>query len=175
MLLEDLLNELQWGSNIQKQDNQYYVELEHWSPLGEDVIDVIWFKEKTVESFLEALEEYKENIQERYMEDAELYIAERPRGTEEFSAKELIEDAEDKIKEFEEYYSKALQIVKGQKFDTYTITAHPYATQYGSILVPCDCKDVAKYIVDNWESIKFGEPELDYFGTDFESDFESLF
>ena len=168
MLLQDLLNELEWNYSIQKQDDQYYVELEHWSPLGEDVIDVIWFDEKTVDSFLNGLEEYKENIRDRYMEDAELFIAEKPRGTEGFSAKELIEDAEDKIKEFEEYYSKALQIVKGQKFDTYTVTAFPYATQYGTISVPIDCVDVDKYVKENWDSIKFDDPELDYSGTYFE-------
>lgn len=102
-----------WGcSKVQKQDGRFYVELEHWSPLGEDVIDCIWFEEKTIESYLKALKEYQENIRQRYEEDAELYISERPRGTEHFSAKELVYDIDHKVEEFNDYVEQAEKLYK---------------------------------------------------------------
>lgn len=52
----------------------------------------------------------------------------------------------------------------------YTVTAYPYAIQYGTILVPDDVapEDTATYIENNWNEIRFRKPELDYEGTDFE-------
>lgn len=48
------------------------------------------------------------------------------------------------------------------------VTAYPYAVQYGEIEVPNDVTDVKKYIIENWGSIEFDEPNLDYKGTDFD-------
>ena len=49
-----------------------------------------------------------------------------------------------------------------------TITAYPYATVFGEIEIPEGVDDVKKYVVDHWDDIEFGEPDLDYGGTDFE-------
>ena len=48
------------------------------------------------------------------------------------------------------------------------ITATPYATQYGTIEVPDDLpeEDYKKYVTEHFDDIKFGEPDLDYAGTD---------
>lgn len=53
------------------------------------------------------------------------------------------------------------------------ITAYPYATQYGELKVPKDLNEEEKrqYISEHWNEISFGEPDLDYCGTDF--DFET--
>ena len=52
------------------------------------------------------------------------------------------------------------------------VTAFPYAVQYGDIKVPDNLKDneIKQYIQDHWNDIKFGKPDLDYCGTDFEID-----
>ena len=53
------------------------------------------------------------------------------------------------------------------------ITAYPYAIQYGNLKVPKDLNEEEKrqYINEHWNEISFGEPDLDYCGTDF--DFET--
>lgn len=50
------------------------------------------------------------------------------------------------------------------------ITAYPYAIQYGTLEMPDDIeRDFREeYITEHWSEIKFGEPELDYAGTDME-------
>ena len=54
-----------------------------------------------------------------------------------------------------------------------TITAYPYAVQYGVLIGAPDDVD-EDYIREHWNSIKWGKPELDYFGTDFEFEEESV-
>ena len=49
-----------------------------------------------------------------------------------------------------------------------TVTAYPYATVWGEIDIPDDIEDVQQYVKDHWDEIEFGEPDLDYAGTDFE-------
>ena len=168
MDLKELLSKLDWDFNIQKQDNLYYVELEHFSPLGEDVIDVIWLADLSADSFIDGLEKYKTYIEERYEEDAELYIRERPNGTENFSARQLIQDVQDKTEQFEDYYLSAKRLVENDNHTTCTVTAYPCAIQNGKITVPTKCKNIRQYIEDNWDSIIFDEPELNYEGTDFD-------
>jgi len=53
------------------------------------------------------------------------------------------------------------------KKNLYWIVASPYATQYGTIVVP-DNVEPEEYIKEHWDEIDFDEPELDYAGTDFE-------
>ncbi len=53
-----------------------------------------------------------------------------------------------------------------------SITASPYATQYGELSVPKNLTGdgLREYVRNHWSEIPFGEPELDYVGTDFEID-----
>lgn len=53
-----------------------------------------------------------------------------------------------------------------------TITALPFATQYGTIEVPDGLSEEEErsYIEEHWGEIDFEEPELDYVGADFEVD-----
>lgn len=51
------------------------------------------------------------------------------------------------------------------------VTAYPYATQYGKIPIPDSVngeENIKAYVSDHWREIRFGEPDLDYSGTDFE-------
>ena len=51
------------------------------------------------------------------------------------------------------------------------VTVHPYATQYGTIGVPERCQteeEIRQFIDEHFDWIAFGEPDLDYKGTDFE-------
>ena len=77
---------------LYQQDGRYYIETEYCSNLGEDVVGVIWFDEKNEESLISALNKSLEDIYDRYDEDLELYIRERPRGTEHFTIRQLVED-----------------------------------------------------------------------------------
>ena len=108
MDLIKFVTDLSWSyCGGKRQDDQYYIELEHYSPLGEDVIDCIWFKEEKAESFLEGRKAYQEDAREKYLEDAELYIKERPKGTEGFSVRELIDDADGKTKQLDDFVEEA--------------------------------------------------------------------
>lgn len=78
---------------LYQQEGMYYIETEYCSDLGEDVIGKVWFDEKSAESLVDALNRTLEDIYDRYDEDLELYIKERPRGTELFSVRQLVEDA----------------------------------------------------------------------------------
>lgn len=54
------------------------------------------------------------------------------------------------------------------------VTAYPYATQTGSIPVPESVdsfEELRAYILEHFDEIDFGEPELDYAGTDIEFGF----
>ena len=58
---------------------------------------------------------------------------------------------------------------------TATITAYPYATQTGLLNIPDDITDPdarKEYIENHWDEIEFGEPDLDYCGTDFDIDID---
>lgn len=52
-----------------------------------------------------------------------------------------------------------------------TVEVHPYATQWGEIVVPEEYQtpdEIEQYISEYFDDIKFGTPDLDYEGTDFE-------
>ena len=55
---------------------------------------------------------------------------------------------------------------------TVSVTAYPYAVQNGEIDIPnnISSEKIQEYIRDHWNEIRFGDPELDYRGTDFEFD-----
>ncbi len=78
---------------LYQQEGMYYIETEYCSDLGEDVVGTVWFGEKSAESLVEALNRTLEDIYDWYDEDLELYIKERPRGTELFSVRQLVEDS----------------------------------------------------------------------------------
>ena len=51
---------------------------------------------------------------------------------------------------------------------TITVTAYPFATVYGTIDVPDGVEDVETYVSDHWDSIEFGNIDLDYCMCDYE-------
>lgn len=100
---------------LYQQDDRHYIETEYCSNLGEDVVGTVWFDEKSAESLIEALNKTLEDIYDRYDEDLELYIKERPRGTKLFSLRQLVEDAIWKVnfwqkfvQDVTEWYRKAI-------------------------------------------------------------------
>ena len=57
------------------------------------------------------------------------------------------------------------------------ITAYPYATVEGDIYVPKDINTKEKlnaYIREHFDDISFGTPDLDYAGTDFDTECEGI-
>lgn len=83
---------------LYQQDDKYYIETEYFSKLGEDVIGTIWFDELNSESLSEALKKSLDDIYAKYDEDLELYVRERPRGTENLRIRQLVDDADWKVK-----------------------------------------------------------------------------
>jgi hypothetical protein len=55
------------------------------------------------------------------------------------------------------------------------VTAHPYATQYGTIHVPDDTINPEKYIREHWDDIIFKAPDITYYGTDFDYEVDNTF
>ncbi len=49
-------------------------------------------------SLIEALKKSLDDIYDRYEEDLELYVKERPRGAENFTVRQLVDDADWKVK-----------------------------------------------------------------------------
>ena len=78
-------------NEVEKQDNDFYVELSQYTPCGEDWWETIWF-DGTDEGFIEA-------VRERYRdfdveEEAEVWIECRGKNGVPNSIRDLIEDAE---------------------------------------------------------------------------------
>ena len=96
-----------YGSyNIGKQDEQYYIEYEFYSDLGEDVVETIWF-DGTNEDFI--IEFSKNAYAFDPSEHAEMYIPIRGSdGVPNVSVRDLLEDA-DGIKETLINIAKELQ------------------------------------------------------------------
>ena len=78
-------------SEIKKRDNKYYVEINQYTPEGEDWWEVIWFN-GTDEGFVEAITERYNNFD--VDDEAEIYIEFRGKNGVPNSIKALIEDAE---------------------------------------------------------------------------------
>lgn len=100
---------------LYQQNGRYYIETEYFSDLGEDVVGTVWFDEKKAESLIDALNKTLEDIYDRYDEDLELYIRERPSGTEHFSVRQLVEDEIWKVnfwhkfvRDVTDWYSKSI-------------------------------------------------------------------
>lgn len=51
-----------------------------------------------------------------------------------------------------------------------SVTAYPYAVQFGEIDIPegISTDEIYDYLTEHWDEIEFGEADLDYAGTDFE-------
>ena len=51
-----------------------------------------------------------------------------------------------------------------------TVTAYPFATQYGRIEVPdnLEGEELREFLRDNWDNIAFAKVNLDYAGCEFE-------
>lgn len=58
------------------------------------------------------------------------------------------------------------------KTRTVVITAFPYAMQEGTIEVPegLTSEEMRDYIEEKWNDIQFGDPDLDYCGTEWHID-----
>ena len=97
-------------------DSEHYVEMEYYSNLGEDVLICFYFDSPTVDDFLKELNNINEQYKERCEEDLELYVAERPSGSENFSVRELLNDADWKAKFFNNFVKDLNKVVKNKDF-----------------------------------------------------------
>lgn len=103
----DRAEELDWSYTVyeeQGQNNRLYIELEKYSPAGEDFLMDIDFKaENQAETFLKDLWDYADNFD--VDEHVEMWLPSRGKGGCPSTARELVEDAEaivEMIKELHE-------------------------------------------------------------------------
>ncbi len=94
---------------LHQQDDKYYIETEYYSRLGEDVVGTVWFDEKSAESLTDALKKTLDDIYDMYNKDLELYVKERPRGTENYSVRQLVEDADWKVKFWHRFVNDVIE------------------------------------------------------------------
>lgn len=80
---------------ITKQGDDYYIEINQYTPLGEDWWETIWF-DGTDDGFIEAVEERYEYFD--VDEEAEIWVDSRGKNGVPSSIKALVEDAEWKEK-----------------------------------------------------------------------------
>ena len=101
ILIEDVLDYINDNTAVRirlfSEHTSPYVETEYYSDLGEDVVETIFVSEETGDALLKALQESTFDYSELCDETMELYIKNRPRGTEDFTARQLVADADWKI------------------------------------------------------------------------------
>lgn len=104
----DKAEELDWSYTVYEepgQNNRMYVEMEKYSPAGEDFIMTIEFKEEDQsESFLKDLSDYAENFD--IDEHVEMWMPSRGKGGCPSTARELVEDAEAIAEMIKELYEE---------------------------------------------------------------------
>ena len=93
------------------EDTQPYIECEFSSQLGEDCIVTICLENESVGSFFEALDNHCRDYAGICEEELEFYIRERPRGTENFSVRELVDDADWKVDFWKTFVSELKHLV----------------------------------------------------------------
>lgn len=83
-------NDFAYGE-VTEQDGEYYIELNQYTPEGEDWWETIWF-DGTSKGFIEAVQDRAYNFD--VDEEAEIYVSMRGQNGVPSSIKALIEDAE---------------------------------------------------------------------------------
>lgn len=77
--------------DITKQDDEYYVEIENYSPEGEDIVETVWF-DGTNKGFIEGVRKSAESFDAD--EHAELWIDSRGKNGVPNTIRELLDDAD---------------------------------------------------------------------------------
>ena len=91
--------------DITEQDGRYYVEIENYSPEGENLIETVWF-DGTDNGFIEGVRELADSFDPE--EHAEMWIEGRGKNGVPASIRDLLDDA-DAIKEMLEELADALE------------------------------------------------------------------
>lgn len=90
--VNDVLENNGWKlCSVEKQDGEYWAEIENWSPAGEDLVETIWF-DGTSKGFCRAVAEYAADFDPD--EHAELYVNMRGERGVPNSIRALINDAD---------------------------------------------------------------------------------
>ena len=88
----DVLEACGWKLNsIEKQNGEYYAEIENWSPAGEDLAETIWYN-GTGKGFVEAVQEWASDYDAD--EHAEMWVESRGKRGVPNSIRALVNDAD---------------------------------------------------------------------------------
>ena len=109
---------------VKKQGNEFYVEINQGTPLGEDWWEVIWF-DGTDEGFINAVRERYNNFD--VDEEAETWIESRGKNGVPDSIKALVEDAEWKESTLRELANELeeLQLITYKDFEFWNTWLNP--------------------------------------------------
>ena len=94
-------------NEVEKQGNDFYVELNQYTPCGEDWWETIWF-DGTDEGFIKAVRERYNNFD--VDEEAEIWIKNRGNNGVPDSIKDLVEDAEWKERTLGELFDQLAEL-----------------------------------------------------------------
>ena len=104
----DILENNGWRlCSVEKQDGEYYAEIENWSPAGEDLVETIWF-DGTNKGFCRAVAEYAADFDPD--EHAELYVNMRGERGVPNSIRALLNDADASGDMFDELAEKLSRV-----------------------------------------------------------------
>ena len=163
--VKSVFESLDISFHYKKQDEgEYYSLAEFWTDTaGQDIPIEIDFN-GTAEDYVKIFVEYANNYS--VDEEVQVYIGSLGKKGVPSTAKELLADCE----EAKVTLMKAAKMLQKEMNTTIsvTVTAYPYATQYGKIEIPEGVEDIRSYVSEHWDEIKFNEPDLDYAGADFE-------
>lgn len=88
----DVLEACGWKLNsIEKQNGEYYAEIENWSPAGEDLAETIWYN-GTGKGFVEAVQKWASDYDAD--EHAEMWVESRGKRGVPNSIRALVNDAD---------------------------------------------------------------------------------
>ena len=93
--------------DVCEQDGQFYIELEHYTPAGEDFVFLIWF-DGTNEGFIDKFYEYYQCFD--VDEEASIFIENRGNNGIPSSVRTILEDQEYKDKFLEKVSDKLISL-----------------------------------------------------------------
>lgn len=119
----DKVEELNWSYTVYEESNQNsrtYVEMEKYSPAGEDFLMIVDFDaEDQAESFLKDLWDYADNFD--IDDHVEMWLPERSKGGCPSTARELVEDAEAIVEMVKELYGQLDSVLHPELSDEQSV------------------------------------------------------
>lgn len=133
MIIEILENKDWKVYDVTEQDGKYYVEIENYSPAGENIVETVWF-DGTTEGFIDGMEKVAASFD--VGEHVEMWVDKRGKNGVPGTVRELLDDAEEIKALLNDTYSDLLPV-----FEKYKGTEE-YFSEWFSIISENDAKQL---------------------------------